>query len=185
MTKSDKIQKLSELWGSCLVGHHKNRDCNHVIETQFSLGSIKYYVAHYGYLCSQYIKTFNTLTAAQDCLIDKLKEQITDECDNQIERHKNPSSWEASEINKDIKYWDNILLELQKIIDLKIDDIPPTIDEEEYLKTKEKYQNLKYDYDLSTAVLDKEKIPSFDEKDKEMKYSLNYRIGLLVKKYNK
>ena len=180
MTRSEKIQELNELWLSCLVDYHKSCDPKHEITMEYQGGDLQYIVCHFGYIGPEYTKYFNTLSSAENYLFERIKNEINNECHFQIEKHKNPSDWDKEDLNKDIDYWNNILLKLGEIISLKIDDVESNIDEEEYWDIKKKYQNLKYQADLATAILDKEKIPLKDT-NYDMEYSLNYRVELLIK----
>ncbi len=181
MTKSKKIQELSELWGFCLVDHHKDKDTKHYLNIRYCFGDILYSVEHFGYVFSEYQKDFFTLSAAQDYLITKLEEQTRKECNNQISRHLNPGSWDVEDLNKDIHYWENIIEKLGKIIDIPTDDLEQKLDEEDYWSIKKDLEKMNYHYKLVEEILDKEQIPIKDTKY-DMEYSINYRVELLVNK---
>ena len=132
MTKSEKIQELSALWGECLCGYHKDKDTKHYINIRYCFGDVRYFVEHFGYVFSEYERDFHTLPAAQDYLISKLEEQITEECNNQLLRHADSTSWDVYDLNKNPKYWKNILVKLEKLKNSPTNEIKEKIDEEDY-----------------------------------------------------
>jgi len=80
MTNEDKITKLTGLWYSCLIDHHKDRDCHWHIDICWSYGEKpKYQVQHYGYLLDEISIDFDSLEKAQLFLISVLKSSIKEE----------------------------------------------------------------------------------------------------------
>lgn len=95
-----RIQQLTELWYSCLIDHHKDRDCHFTIEEQWSYGRYPTYtVHHYGYVADEWHSPeFKSVHSAYKWLIKKLIEQIKDEANGWLERMKrDDEGWEHKE----------------------------------------------------------------------------------------
>ena len=169
------LAKLSEIWGKCLVDYHKSNDPHFLITEDFCFGDVSYRAEHNGYIYESYNQIFNTRAAAENYLIGKIKEQITEECNHQLYAfdHK------GYEINKDPAYWKDILEEVKN---LNIPPAAPENFEEKYLTLLKQYNNLKYHADLTSEFLDSQEIEYKDDNVPDMEYSLNYRVELLAEK---
>lgn len=118
MSKLNKISKLVGLWYSCLKGHHKDRDCYFYLEICWSYdGRQICRVYHNGYIYD-FEETTIDYDSGLDILINKITNQITVECQNQLEineeerRNPNPNGWRDSEAPDEL--WNGILNELKK-----------------------------------------------------------------------
>lgn len=180
MTNSEKIQELSEIWGRCCTGHHKDRDIRHCITQEYYFGNLKYRVEHFAYIGTNINGSFNTLVAAQNYLIKELHNQIKEQIDWNIESFKNPGEYDTEQT---LEYWGKMMVRFIQIRNQIIDNIPGQINfEEEYWKLKKQNELLNYSNKRIEEILDDFKIKKYDEGDMEMEYSLDYRIRLLINK---
>jgi len=83
-----KIRQLVSLWFSCLIDHHKDRDCHFHISKDYSYdGQINYSVQHYGYVYKEVVDEYNTWEEAEQALYKLLIKMIRSEI----------ATWEAQD----------------------------------------------------------------------------------------
>ena len=112
MNKEKIIEQLLALWYSCLVDHHKDRDCHFYIERRFStyLPNM-WFIRHPGYISSigdDDEEQFNTYAEAEDRLIALLIDKIKSECKSYIAMPADEYAYAAVPIG----HWHEILHKL-------------------------------------------------------------------------
>ena len=74
------LKKLTKIWYSTLVDHHKDRDCHWYITTDYSYdGTVSYIVEHNGYVSKDVYRVFTRKLFAEKFLIEILINTIKDE----------------------------------------------------------------------------------------------------------
>jgi hypothetical protein len=178
MTITQKLQHLSDLWGRCLVGHHKDRDCHHYICEKYTFGALVYEVQHYGYISDTTEKIFYTKEAAQLFLVELLTEQIKDRCNNAL-LNLNHDHYDEIEDGTP-EHWNRILKQLDAINDaVTSDKIDNAGEKERLLSIEQKYNLIKQDVEYAHNQLDKLNVLRNDYKFPELDFSIGYRIELL------
>lgn len=112
MTNSDIIHKLTSLWYTLLIDHHKDRDCHWYITQRYSYTDKPVYVVeHHGYIIHDFEdKTFNTFGEAEYYLLNKLFEHIREEIRSGF---KNLDNDEPSVVDE--RFWEGKVEELKII----------------------------------------------------------------------
>lgn len=112
MTNCDIIHKLTSLWYTLLINHHKDRDCHWYISQRYSyISKPVYVVEHHGYIIHNFEdKEFNTFEKAEYYLLSKLFEHIREEIRSGLE---NVDIDEYSVVDK--SFWESKIVELKKI----------------------------------------------------------------------
>lgn len=110
MDNNQLIIKLTKLWYTLLVDHHKDKDCHFYINKVYSYGELPIYsVEHWGYIIGDFeSEEFNTLEEAEQYLIKQLCYYI----DKEIK------IWLHNDNNFDIipkSFWENKLKQLENI----------------------------------------------------------------------
>jgi hypothetical protein len=185
MTITQKLQHLSDLWGRCLVGHHKDRDCHHYICEKYTFGALVYEVQHYGYINDTTEKIFYTREAAQSFLVELLTNQIKERANNCL-LNLNHDHYDEVE-DGTTEHWNKILKQLDDINDSVILDEPDkdkTNQIERFLNIEKKYNFLKQEVEYAHNQLDKLNVLRNDYKFPELDFSLGYRIELLERTQN-
>jgi hypothetical protein len=97
MNKQDIIKELLELWGRCIgCSHHKQRDFEFSINTQYTVyQDVKYVVEHHGYVMHELesYSTFNTYEEAENYLIQLLIYGILRETENSLAYEESEGNW--------------------------------------------------------------------------------------------
>ena len=185
MNRTEKIEALSEQWGRCLIGHHKQRDTLHNLDAEFSFGELKYRVLHQAYVGENLSKSFHTKEAAENYLIDELINQIKDQANGSLKHIK---AGEADPIEDGTaELWEDILLKVAAIKQAPLDDgADPVAERERLLDVEAKYKQLLQEATYAREQLDLLNVPVSSKEDGlDLPYSLGYRITLAVKQANK
>jgi len=173
MTLSEKIQELSEIWGK-IVGcdHHKDCDVNHWISACYTYGNVEYRAEHGAYIGESFDKSFRTKRAAEEFLCRELIRQIEEQIKSNLE------IYDEKEL-----YWSSLQKTFEIVRNFECSDSGDQTNYKElFLELKGKYESQEYHCREIEKTLDFNNVPKYDAGYPEMKFSLNYRVDLLVEK---